>query len=101
MTLIWLTVVKRKKDILPTVFQRSLSWLYSKAPKKHLSRYLNEIGFRWNQREPELKVTNKGELKIVMIRLPPLSMLKSLLMHAPGRQVRRSANGGIFCLMTA
>ena len=32
-TLIWLTVVKRKKTFLPTVFQRSLSGLYSKAPR--------------------------------------------------------------------
>jgi hypothetical protein len=31
--LIWLTVVKRKKKFLPTVFQRSLSGSYSKAPK--------------------------------------------------------------------
>ncbi|MBW2249954.1 MAG: transposase [Deltaproteobacteria bacterium] len=66
--------------------------------KKHLSRYLHEIGFRWNQHEPELKVTQKGELKIVMKRLPVLTMLESLLVHAPDRQVRRSANGGIFCL---
>jgi lysyl-tRNA synthetase class II len=32
-TLIWLTVVKRKKNFLPTVFQRSLSGLCSKASK--------------------------------------------------------------------
>jgi len=31
--LIWLTVVKSKKLFLPAVFQRSLSWCYSKAPK--------------------------------------------------------------------
>ena len=66
--------------------------------KKHLSRYLHEIGFRWNQREPEPKVTKKGEFKMIMIRLSPLSMLKSLLVHAPGRQIRRSANGGMYCL---
>ena len=33
-TLIWLTLVKRKKHPLPTVFQRSLSWLNFKAPKE-------------------------------------------------------------------
>ncbi len=32
--LIWLTLVKRKKHPLPTVFQRSLSWLNFKAPKE-------------------------------------------------------------------
>ena len=33
-TLIWLTVVKRKKASRPTVFQRSLSWIDSKALKE-------------------------------------------------------------------
>ena len=33
-TLIWLTVVKSKIGSCPTVFQRSLFWLYSKAPKE-------------------------------------------------------------------
>ena len=33
-TLIWLTVVKRKKASCPTVFQRSLSWIDSKALKE-------------------------------------------------------------------
>ncbi len=33
-TLIWLTVVKRKKASCPTVFQRSLSWIVSKAFKE-------------------------------------------------------------------
>lgn len=82
------------------MLERAKQGVFHYLSKKHLSRYLHEIGFRWNQREPELKVTKKGELKIVMIRLSPLSMLKTLLVHAPGRQVRRSANGGIFCLMT-
>jgi hypothetical protein len=80
------------------MLERAKQGVFHYLSKKHLSRYLNEIGFRWNQRDPELKVTKKGELKIVMKRLPVLTMLKSLLVQAPGRQIRRSANGGIFCL---
>ena len=34
LTLIWLTVVKRKKASRPTVFQWSLSWIDSKALKE-------------------------------------------------------------------
>ena len=80
------------------MLERAKQGVFHFLSKKHLSRYLHEIGFRWNQREPELKVTKKGKLKIVMKRLPALSMLKSLLANAPGRQIRRSANGGILCL---
>jgi len=80
------------------MLERAKQGVFHYLSKKRLSRYLHEIGFRWNQRDPELKVTKKGELKIVMKRLSALIMLRSLLVHAPGRQIRRSANGGIFCL---
>ncbi len=80
------------------LLERAKQGVFHYLSKKHLSRYLHEVGFRWNQREPELKVTKAGKLKIVMKRLPALTMLKSLLAHAPGRQIRRSANGGILCL---
>ncbi len=83
------------------MLERAKQGVFHYLSKKHLSRYLHEIGFRWNQREPKLKVTQKGKHKIVMKRLPVLTMLESLLVHAPGRQVRRSANGGIFCLELA
>jgi hypothetical protein len=72
--------------------------VYHYLSKKHLSRYLAEIGFRWNQRKPELKMPKTGKPKIIMKRLPPLTILRSLLQQAKGRQVRKSANGGILCL---
>jgi hypothetical protein len=65
--------------------------------KKHLSCYLHEIGFRWNQRKLVLKTNEKSELKLVMKRLPVMARLRSLLAHAPGRQLRRSINSGIYC----
>ena len=82
------------------MLERAKYGVFHYLSKKHLSRYLHEIGFRWNQREPKLKVTKKGKLKIVMERLPALTMLKSLLANAPGCQVRRSDTGGILCLET-
>ncbi len=80
------------------MLERAKQGVFHYLSKKHLSRYLHEVGFRWNQREPVLKVTEKGKLKIVMKRLSALTMIKSLLVHAPGRQIRRSPKGGIFCL---
>ncbi len=80
------------------ILERAKQGVFHYLSKKHLSRYLHEVGFRWNQREPKLKVNKKGKFKIIMKRLPVLTMLESLLVHAPGRQIRRSLNGGILCL---
>jgi hypothetical protein len=80
------------------LLERAKQGVFHYLSKKHLSRYLHEVGFRWNQREPELKVTKAGKHKIVMKRLPALTMLKALLAYAPGRQIRRTSNGGIVCL---
>jgi len=82
------------------MLERAKYGVFHYLSKKHLSGYLHEVGFRWNQREQKLKVTQKGKFKIVMKRLPALTMLKSLLTNAPGRQLRRSVNGGIFCIET-
>jgi len=79
------------------ILERARQGVFHYLSKKHMSRYLHEVGFRWNQREPSLKTDKKGKLKLVMKRLSPMTMLRSLLMHAPGRQIRRSANGGIYC----
>ena len=63
--------------------------------KDHLKRYLHEFEFRWNHRVPKLKKTKKGKLKLVMEQMPVISMIRSLLSKAAGKQVRRTANGGI------
>ncbi len=67
---------------------------------KHLNRYLHELAFRWNHREPKLKRTRKGKLKLVMKPMPVMAVLRSLLSSAAGKQLRRSVNGGIICLET-
>ena len=63
--------------------------------KKHLQRYIHEIGFRWNHREPVKKKSANGEEKIIMKPLPVIDMIGSVLRRAAGRQIRRSAKGGI------
>jgi len=79
------------------ILERARQGVFHYLSKEHLSRYLHEIGFRWNQREPVLKINKKGKLIMVMKRLSPMTMLKALLIQAPGRQLRRSVNGGIVC----
>ena len=59
--------------------------------KKHLSRYLHEIGFRWNHRVPRLKIKKDGTKKIVMKPMPLVKMLGSVLSNASGRELRRSS----------
>jgi hypothetical protein len=61
--------------------------------KKHLPRYWNEIGFRWDHRTPAEIVTKSG--KIVMVALPVIDVLDSLPTQAVDRQLRWAANAGI------
>jgi hypothetical protein len=79
------------------ILERAWQGAFHYLSKKHLSRYLHESGSRWNQREPVLKTNKKGKRKLVMKRLIVMTMLRLLLAHAPGRQLRRSINGGIYC----
>jgi len=59
------------------------------------SWYLGEVTFRWNNRDPVIKKTRKGTFKIVMQAKPVLTILKNLLEHAVGTQLRRTIRGGI------
>jgi len=77
------------------ILERAKQGVFHYLSPKHLNRYLHEIGFRWDHRIPELKLTKKGDLKLVMRPMPMRKMLKSLLSQATGRQLRRSPNGGI------
>jgi hypothetical protein len=80
------------------ILERAKQTVFHYLNKKHLSRYLHEIGFRWGHRIPELRSTKKGELKLVMKPMSLTLKLKSLLACAPGRQIRKSLNGGILCI---
>ena len=79
------------------ILERAKQGVFHYLSPKHLSRYLHEIGFRWDHRVPELRLTKKGDLKLVMKPMSVIIKLKSLLSHAAGRQLRRSLNGGILC----
>ena len=79
-----------------SILERTKQGVFHYMSSKHLPRYLNEIGFRWNHRIPTEKKTKKGRKKIVMIAIPVIDLLYSLLSGAVGRQIRRSKNGGIF-----
>lgn len=57
----------------------------------HLQRYLNEVAFRWNHRQP----VERKNGKISFQPLPLLEQLWSLLGHVIWRQLRRTQNGGI------
>jgi hypothetical protein len=78
-----------------SILERAKQGVFHYLSAKHLNRYLHEIGFRWDHRIPQLKLTKKGDLKLVMKPIPIIKMLQSLLSQATGRQLRRSSNGGI------
>jgi len=80
------------------ILERAKQGVFHYLSAQHLRRYLNEIGFRWDHRIPEPKITRNGDLKIVMKPMPVIKMFRSLLFRAQGRQLRRSANGGFRCL---
>ena len=82
-----------------SILERAKFGVFHYMSKKHLARYLNEIGFRWDHRIPERKKTKKGKWKTIMKPMPVLMTFSSLLGRALGCQLRRSPNGGILCNM--
>jgi len=72
------------------ILERTKNGVFHWLSKEHMKRYLNEVAFRWNHRQPEKN--RKG--KIVMKPLPVMTMLESLLECAIWRQLRRAQNGG-------
>ena len=84
-----------KTATLNSMLERAKTGVFHYMSKRHLQRYLDEIGFRWAHRTPMEKVTKNGEKKIVMVSLPVIKLLDSLLNKAIGRQLRRTRNGSI------
>jgi hypothetical protein len=80
------------------ILERAKQGIFHYLSKKHLTRYLSEFSFRWDQRIPEKKITRKGEKKIIMRPLPVIELLIALLSKAAGRQLRRTLNWGIVSL---
>jgi transposase-like protein len=72
------------------IVERAKFGVFHRLSKKHLQRYLNEIAFRWNHRQPVKKLCGR----VVMEPLPLLDQLWSLLAHCLWRQIRRTPNYG-------
>jgi transposase-like protein len=64
----------------------------------HLPKYLSEVVFQWNHRQPARVVIKNGREKTIWEPMPVLVKVASLLEHAVGIQLRRLANGGIIRL---
>ena len=77
------------------LLERAKQGVFHYMSQKHLQRYLDEIGFRWDHRTPTEKVTKKGKKKTFMVSLPVIELLGSLIDKAIGRQLRRTRKGGI------
>lgn len=77
-----------------SLFERARIGVFHFISKKHVSRYFDEIGFRWSHRVPEEKKTKTGKTKIQMKPIPIIDMLFILIMRFSGFHLRRTANWG-------
>lgn len=77
------------------ILERAKQGVFHYLSEMHLSRYLNEFGFRWNQREAKDHVTRKGVKKTIMVAMPVMCMLKALLSQCMGKQLRWTPNRSI------
>jgi hypothetical protein len=77
------------------ILERAKQGVFHYLSRKHLNRYLHEIGFRWDHRIPEKKTTRKGTEKVVMHPMPVIYTLSSLLTKALGRQLLRTPDGSV------
>ena len=77
------------------ILERARQGVFHYLSRKHLKRYLHEIGFRWDHRIPEEKTTRNGTKKVVMRPMPVVHMLSSLLTNALGRRLVRTPEGSI------
>lgn len=80
------------------IIERVKLCVFHYISRRALSRNLNEIGFRWDYRILEEKVTKKGIKKKYMRPMPVIDMLVSLLSRCLGKQLRRTKNFGISSL---
>ncbi len=78
-----------------STLERTKYGVYHHMSKKHLSRYLNELSFRWSNRDPKKTTTKSGKKKIAWSPKPIMEQLKTLLPYAYGTQLRRTISGGI------
>ena len=90
--------VTESAESFAAILERAKQGVFHYLSNKHLTRYLSEFSFRWDQRIPEKKTTRKGVKKIVMRPLPVMVLLIALISKAAGRQLRRTLNWSIVSL---
>lgn len=76
------------------ILERAKQGVFHFVSRQHIPRYLSEVAFRWNNRDPVEKKRN-GLSKIVMQAKPVLEQFENLLEHAVGTQLRRTIYGGV------
>jgi len=77
------------------ILERAKQGVFHFLSKRHLARYVGEVAFRWNNREPVKTIVKNGVSKIVMQAKPILEQLQNLLRNAVGCQLRRTIYYGI------
>ena len=77
------------------ILERAKQGVFHFLSKRHLNRYVGEVAFRWNNREPVKTIVKNGVSKIVMQAKPILEQLQNLLRNAVGCQLRRTIDYGI------
>lgn len=84
--------------------QRALVGGYHNLGPGHLQRYLDEIIWRWNHREPEREIvkqwtTDDGEDRekrtTIWKPVPVVPQMRLLLQGAVGKEIRRSPEYGL------
>jgi transposase-like protein len=77
------------------ILERAKQGVFHYLSKRHLTRYVGEVAFRWNNRDPVKEIIKNGVSKIVMQAKPVLEQLRNLLSCAVGIQLRRTIYYGI------
>jgi len=78
-----------------SLFERARIGVFHFLSANHLSRYLNEFSFRWENRVPVKKRTKSGKAKTKMEPIPIVNMLLLLIMRCSGSHLRRTKSWGI------
>jgi ISXO2-like transposase domain/Transposase zinc-ribbon domain len=80
--------------------RRAVAGVFHHISPHHADLYFNEVGFRWSQRVisgQAVRRTRKGRqvLRPLWSRIAPALQLPAVFKSAVGRQLRRTAHGGI------
>jgi transposase-like protein len=77
------------------MLERARFGVFHYMSRSHLPKYLTEVIFRWNHRQPARVVVKNGKERTLWEPMPILAKVASLMKHAVGVQLRRLADGGV------